>query len=171
MFRQSTPVVILASSAALAGLRSIINNAAAPGLPLEQALAEIRHETAERLAAANLALDWRVTDGGASAELPATVVHALRSILRETVSNTLRHAQARRMSVLVEPHDATLAFTIADDGVGLPAVQSASPARSGNGLGNIRARLAALGGTLEIADNHPGLRLVMRLPIRDSRRD
>lgn len=152
----------------LADIRSIINNAAAPGLPLEQALAEIRHETAERLAAANLDLDWRVTDGDASAELPATVVHALRSILRETVSNTLRHAQARRMSILVEPHDATLAFTIADDGVGLPAVQSASSAsttRSGNGLGNIRARLAALGGTLEIADNHPGLRLVMRLPL------
>lgn len=149
----------------LSDLRSIINNAAAPGLPLEQALAEIRHETAERLAAANLDLDWRVIDGDASAELPATVVHALRSILRETVSNTLRHAQARRVSILVEPTATTLAFTIADDGVGLPAERPASAARSGNGLGNIRARLAALGGTLEIADNHPGLRFVMRLPL------
>ncbi len=150
----------------LADLRSIINNAAAPGLPLEQALAEIRHETAERLAAADLALDWRVAAGDTGSELPATVVHALRSILRETVSNTLRHARARRMSIHVEPSAGSLVFTVADDGVGLPAERPASAARSGNGLGNIRARLAALGGTLEIADTHPGLRLTLRLTLR-----
>lgn len=145
----------------ISDLRSIINNASAPDLPLEQALAEIRHETAERLDVAGLTLDWRVAAETGGHELPATVVHALRSILREAVSNTLRHARARRMAMLIESSAGSLAFTIADDGVGLPPERPAS----GNGLGNIRSRLAALGGTLEIGDNQPGLRLIMRVPL------
>lgn len=137
----------------LSDLRGIINNAAAPGQTLEEVLAELRYETAERLELAGVALEWSVEDGIA-APVSAQGVHALRSVLREAVSNVLKHAGASRLSVEVARRDGRVWFTVTDDGRGLP-----EPLVPGNGLGNIRARVAELGGTVEIVNARPGLRV------------
>jgi signal transduction histidine kinase len=112
------------------------------------------------LALAGVTLDWRVEEGDAGTTLSAAAVHALRSILREAVSNTLKHAGATAMSVLVAQRDGRVWFTITDNGRGLPETLVA-----GNGLGNIRARAEALQGSVEIANAQPGLRLHLGIPV------
>lgn len=145
----------------LTDLRGIINNAAAAGGTLEEALAELRYETSERLSLAGLSLDWRVENGGEDAALPSQTVHALRSILRETVSNTLRHSGATAMTVEVARKEGRVEFAVTDNGRGLPPRFAA-----GNGLGNIRARAGELGGKVEIANANPGLRMKITVPLR-----
>lgn len=146
----------------LGDLRNIINNAARDDLSLEETLADLRLETAERLAAAGLALDWEL--GGGEMPTPSPdVVHALRSILREAVSNAIRHAGASRVGIAIACRNGRLFLAITDDGNGIAPGEALS---SGNGLANIRTRLAAFGGSLSIANSHPGLHLTAEFPCR-----
>lgn len=146
----------------LSDLRGIINDAANPNLSLEEALAELRYETAERLAAAGLELEWRVETGGAPSPFSAQVVHALRPLVREAVSNIVKHARARRVEVTVAPRPDGLSVAVEDDGTGFDF----AAIKAGNGLANMRARVAALGGEIvwQPARGGAGVRVGLQLP-------
>jgi signal transduction histidine kinase len=72
-------------------------------------------------------------------------IHLL-AVLREALSNVVRHAGASEVTVAVEVTDVELIATIVDDGVGAGAGERPG----GEGLGNLRHRADALGGTLEL---------------------
>jgi signal transduction histidine kinase len=144
----------------LQDLRGIINDSAAEAATWPEALADLRQETAERLHAAGLDLDWQV-DESLSFPLDAPTLHTLRSILREAVSNTLRHADATAMHIRVTERDGKLALDIRDDGKGLEE----GPPEGGNGLANMRARVEALSGRFAIMGDGPGLRLGIVIPL------
>ena len=72
----------------------------------------------------------------------ADVVH----IAREALSNVAQHAEARRCGVRVFASDGRVTLEVTDDGVGLGNPVSGS----GQGLSNIRARAASLGGQIQI---------------------
>ena len=74
---------------------------------------------------------------------PATA-HALFRCVQEAVTNTVRHAQASRMTIDIAHDGGQVALRIADDGRG-------SVAPEGNGLRGMRERVAEQGGTLQIA--------------------
>lgn len=146
--------------ATLADLRELINQPAAGPVALDEALAELRVESAERLESAGIHLDWEIHDACRDA-LPPDAAHALRSVVREAVANAVRHSGARKARIRVDRSDGALSLEIADDGCGLD-LSSTSP---GNGLANMHARLAALGGTLSFSPhNGGGTRLLARFP-------
>jgi signal transduction histidine kinase len=75
----------------------------------------------------------------------------------------VRYGRARRIT-LRAAHDAgALALAIADDGAGFAVAQAGS---GGHGLANMRARAAAIGGTLEV-ESAPGkgTRVLLTLPV------
>ena len=148
----------------ISDLRDIVNNAARGGKSIEELLADMKVEALERLAAANIRLDWQdaCEDGGVT--LAPNVAHSLRSVLRELVSNTIRHSGARTMRVRFETRDGMVRLDLRDDGRGL----SAGARGGGNGLSNIEARLMALKGTLVFADAGPGLEVRARFPLYGS---
>lgn len=143
----------------LEDLRAVINDSPAEALTLDEAFAELRVESAERLAAAGIGLRWE-GDGCDRTVLDPSTVHALRSILREAVSNVIRHSGARQTSVEVACRQGSLQVRIEDDGDGCRE----SDDSSGRGLSNMRARLARLGGSLEIAHPDRGTRLSIHIP-------
>jgi signal transduction histidine kinase len=67
-------------------------------------------------------------------------------VVRETLANTARHAQARWVKVVLQYNENTLDLTISDDGVGMETLQVSK----GYGLRNIRERVRLLDGTLRI---------------------
>ena len=90
---------------------------------------------------------------------PLSVVEApladhAEAVVREAVSNAVRHAHARTLTVTVRVED-ELTCEIADDGCGMPRDVNAS------GLKNLRSRAEDLGGTLQITDA-PGGGTVVR---------
>lgn len=77
-------------------------------------------------------------------------VHALQ-IIRECVSNALRHGEARHVAIHLHQDGRTPVLRIHDDGRGFdPAT-----ARRGSGLANLAARAADVGAHLQI-DSAPG---------------
>jgi signal transduction histidine kinase len=84
--------------------------------------------------------------------LPAAVEVAALRIVDEAITNVVRHANARSMTVTLEIHNGTLSITVADDGVGF------DPSRIDPGIGllSMRERARELGGTWSIAPGAGG---------------
>lgn len=147
----------------LTDLRDIINNAAHPGLTFEETLADLRAETDERLCAENITLNWAVKTGEAPGITPQTA-HAIRSIVREAVSNVIRHAGATDVGVEIAWTNNVISLVVNDNGRGID-LDKLIP---GNGLTNLRTRVTALGGSLGYSDNNPGMNITAQFPINQS---
>ena len=88
------------------------------------------------------------------------IAEALFRVAQEALTNVARHAQAKNVSLRLEPRDDGLALQVMDDGVGLPTVES-----DGIGLVGARERVERLGGYLDV-ESRPegGVCLTMWLP-------
>ncbi|AQZ63125.1 histidine kinase [[Actinomadura] parvosata subsp. kistnae] len=84
----------------------------------------------------------------------------LLAVLREALSNVVRHSHATRAEVSIEVADRRLTLTITDNGVG------AGEGGRRSGLRNIEERAARLGGTAELdAPQQGGTRLRWQVPL------
>jgi len=92
-------------------------------------------------------------DEEAVALIPPQHIAEIMNILREAVSNSLRHGRARHVILRAGRSDLQVALAVQDDGTGFAA--TAPRAATGHGLANMQARAAALGGTLQI-ESAPG---------------
>ncbi|MGO4777552.1 sensor histidine kinase, partial [Lysobacter sp. 2RAB21] len=109
------------------------------------------------LAAARLALlggEISLDHKLAPVDIPLNVEAVLALALRESVTNVLRHARARRVDVeLTQDARGGIVLLIADDGRG-------GVSGEGHGLTGMRERLRSVGGMLEIeSPNGAGTRL------------
>jgi len=142
------------------------------------ALSEVRaaingmHEQSLDEALAHAELSLRAADVETEIEResgcePAPRVGAMLAlVLREAVTNILRHAGARHCRIRLASEAAALRLEIADDGRG-----GIRP--EGNGMVGIRARVESLGGSLEIGPGPgagPGAGLIIRVPMEGERR-
>ena len=82
---------------------------------------------------------------------------ALYRVTQEALTNVLRHAQARRVSVLLERRPDLVSLIVEDDGAGFDAaaVFQAARRRGKLGLLGMQERVALAGGTIEI-ESTPG---------------
>ncbi len=74
------------------------------------------------------------------------------AVLRESLSNVIRHAAATAVEVTVTADGTELVLVVADNGVGL---DPDAPPPSGFGLRNMGARAATLHGTCSVRPNEP----------------
>ncbi|WJK44091.1 GAF domain-containing sensor histidine kinase [Solwaraspora sp. WMMA2056] len=100
--------------------------------------------------------------GPVDSAVPDPVRPDLLAVLREALSNVVRHARASRVLVQVRVLDGHVELTVADDGVGV------DPAAARGGLVNMRQRAEQHGGTFTIATADPrGTLLTWTVPLRD----
>ena len=84
-------------------------------------------------------------------------------MIREGVTNVIRHSGGHQCEIDVHHRKGQASAEVRDDGNGSPAVQLPS---GGNGLGGLRERIAAVGGTMEAGSRRGGgYRLVARIPV------
>ena len=83
----------------------------------------------------------------ADERLPAEVETALYRIVQESLTNVVKHARARRVSILLARKNGAVKAVVEDDGRG--STRPSSPT-DGFGLVGMRERLALLGGRLEV---------------------
>lgn len=86
---------------------------------------------------------------------------------RELVENTVRHARARSVTVLVRRHEpSSVELLVRDDGRGMQlAGRADGTVGSGLGLGLLRDRVRGAGGTLTLTSNaHDGTEVTIRVP-------
>jgi len=87
--------------------------------------------------------------------LPPEVETTVYRIIQEALTNVARHAQASRVSVLLEHRDHKTLVIVEDNGIGLDSAAAAKGSRAHLGLYGIRERAELLGGKLVI-ESEPG---------------
>jgi signal transduction histidine kinase len=123
------------------------------GAPLDASIAQAADDVARR-GGARVELDL-----AADVDAEDSVHDALARIVREAITNAIRHGGAREVVVRMVANDG-VHLTIEDDGRGLPA-----DVPQGFGLRSMRERVDALGGTLAISPGPTrGVRVEVRLP-------
>lgn len=101
-------------------------------------------------------------DGPIDSAVPEPVRPDLTAVLREALSNAVRHAEASRVAVAVRVDAGRVTVTVTDDGVGC------DPAAARGGLVNLRERAERHGGEFEVRRVEPhGTRLCWSVPLRD----
>jgi signal transduction histidine kinase len=107
-----------------------------------------------------VAVDFEARAG--DERLPAEVETAIYRIVQESLTNVVKHAHARNVSVLVTRKDGALIAVVEDDGRGFDATGSGD----GFGLEGMRERVAILDGRLAIESGEAGTTLVAEVPLR-----
>ena len=112
------------------------------------------------------------SDGGPQIELevlaehaPANVANCFAAVLREALSNAMRHACAQTVTVRCMEHPSFYQLIVTDDGTGGTQASSRGAAE-GMGLGSMRERVEALGGTFTAGPraSSPGWRVFATIP-------
>ncbi len=114
-----------------------------------------------------LGIDARLDAAGEMEQLPAEVTTATFRIVQESLTNVIRHANARRVRVQLQRTSDELIVTVEDDGVGLPDERFYNPdGRQALGILGMQERADALGGRLEVARRQSGgTSVTLRLPV------
>ena len=135
------------SREALADVRNTIRGYRAQSLETEFSNAKATLETA----------GVRVTAEAANIGLSPAQESVVALVVREAVTNVVRHAHARNCNLRLSPMDGNCRLEIEDDGRG-------GPVDEGNGLRGMRERIEALGGTLQ-RDSSAGTKLTIQFPL------
>jgi signal transduction histidine kinase len=94
--------------------------------------------------------------------LPPDMRHNIFLIVKEALTNTLKHAKAREVQVQARASDNQLEVIVKDDGKGFDPAVLVEGRR--NGLGNMRRRAESIHGTLEV-QSAPGSGTTIRLSV------
>ena len=164
VYRAESPVQADLARAILQDLRDVVTRSRGTPGTLADVLADIRAEAVQRLAAVGIGLDW-----DASGDVPDPLLdtgHALHlhRIVREAISNTIRHAHARHLRIRVRARDGELLLELTDDGSGV-----SSEVSLGSGMRNMRTRAQELDGRIDwVAGTEGGAKVLLRMPLESS---
>lgn len=146
---------------AMADIRAIISGLSGDERTLDSLMADLRHETQNRLNAGGITLDWPLNaepmDG--AGQVGANHRHII-SVVRETITNVLRHANATMVTVAVEVAQGQFSIAVHDNGIGLKPDHP-----YGNGLGNAARRMSEMGGTYAITGTQNGTSVHITIPL------
>lgn len=106
-------------------------------------------------------------DGPIDSVVPPVVADHVLAVVRESLTNTAKHAEATRAEVRLRVADQQLVLQVADDGVGIAADPSTDE-HHGHGLRNLAKRADQLGGRLELHSTpDEGTTIVWSVPLTD----
>ncbi|MBU3653256.1 MAG: hypothetical protein FGM44_09245, partial [Limnohabitans sp.] len=133
---------------------------------LETLVADVRHRLEGRMAAVGLQTHWDIDVQEMPMMDPSHALQLMR-ILQESITNVIRHAQARQLNVSLrwQGQERVLWLRVQDDGMGMPA----QALRTGRGLANMARRAVALGGELDIRAANPGTVVALQLRVPSAR--
>lgn len=101
--------------------------------------------------------------------LADTTAQTILAIVRELVSNAIRHGGAEKIRVAGATENGQILFSVSDDGCGFDPRHTPGPIDGHFGLEGIRERLRRLGGEFSLERQDPaGMRAVVRLPLQQA---
>ncbi|MBS0448952.1 MAG: sensor histidine kinase [Proteobacteria bacterium] len=148
---------------ALEEMRLSVRGLTGKPVRLADALADWRAETVLRLSQANIEADWRSPPEEVEQLLPARGFVQTTRILREAVSNIIKHSGATHCKVRCAIGDRTFGLTVQDNGRGIPMELDGKLDR-GHGMSSMKHRAKQMQGQC-LVESGPGYGTVIRLTL------
>jgi signal transduction histidine kinase len=132
--------------------------------PPSHGLAAVLESIVRRLRPASPATIELLCDAATARRLDAVQAMQLAAVAREALSNRLRHARARRITVRLASEGTVAVLEVRDNGAGFDPATSAG---KGIGMASLRRRAESLGGRIEVASAPgAGTTITVRTPMR-----
>ena len=148
---------------ALEDMRLSVKGLIGKPMRLADALADWRAETVARLGQSNVEVDWLSPIEETEHLLPSRGFVQTTRIVRESVSNIIKHSGATRCSVRCRVSDGYFAMTIQDNGNGIPMELDGKLDR-GLGMSNMKRRAKQMRGQC-LVQSGPGYGTVIALTV------
>ncbi len=148
---------------ALEEMRLSVRGLTGKPVQLADALADWRAEVVLRLGQANIEVDWRNPTDDLQHKLSARVLVQTTRILREAVSNIIKHSGASQCKVRTSVDGAHFGLLVQDNGNGIPMELDGKLDR-GHGMSSMKHRAKQLSGQC-LVESGPGYGTVIRLTI------
>jgi len=148
---------------ALEEMRLSVRGLTGKPMRLADALADWRAETVLRLSQANIEADWRGPTEETEQLLPARSFVQTTRILREAVSNIIKHSGASHCKVRCAISDRQFGLTVQDNGKGIPMELDGKLDR-GHGMASMKHRAKQMQGQC-LMESGPGYGTVIRLTL------
>ncbi len=97
---------------------------------------------------------------GAAKKISRPVQQLCFQVVREALSNVIRHARAKSVQITIDSTDAAARVSVSDDGCGI----GADIKGEGTGLAGARERLELMGGSLTVESRAGGTTVVAEIP-------
>ncbi|WP_420099348.1 sensor histidine kinase [Corynebacterium sp.] len=123
-----------------------------PVEPVEDALRRVVDDVVATQRALGDGLDIELTVGDEVEEhvLSAAVQDALVHVVKESLTNVVKHADARVVHVRLAVEDGVLVLDVDDDGRGIDLAEVTRPSGDGYGLTGMRLRVSEVGGDFDV---------------------
>jgi signal transduction histidine kinase len=148
---------------ALEEMRLSVRGLTGKPMQLNDALADWRAETVARLGQANIEIDWRSPADEVEQTLPARSFVQTTRILREAVSNIIKHSGATHCKVRCAMHEGEFGLVVQDNGRGIPMELDGKLDR-GHGMTSMKHRAKQMQGQC-LVESAPGYGTVIRLTL------
>jgi signal transduction histidine kinase len=148
---------------ALEEMRLSVRGLTGRPMRLADALADWRAETVSRLGQANIEADWRGPTEEIEQLLPARGFVQTTRILREAVSNIIKHSGASHCKVRCAISERQFGLTVQDNGKGIPMELDGKLDR-GHGMSSMKHRAKQMQGQC-LVESGPGYGTVIRLTL------
>lgn len=146
----------------LQDLRDVVSRSRGEPGTLQDTLADIHEECRQRLEALDVALEWQADDDLPDPELDHGEALHLHRIVREAMTNALRHARPARIRVRAMRGQGELLLDITDEG-GFAASASGT---GGRGTEGMQARAEELQGSIRwTPGTMGGTKVILRMPL------
>lgn len=96
--------------------------------------------------------------------LPPDIRHNMFLIVKEALTNSMKHSSAGEVLVMAKANASTLEFIVQDDGKGFNPPQNFATYKKRNGLGNMLHRAETIGGKIDF-ESAPGKGTRVRLSV------
>lgn len=143
---------------AIGDLRDLLKDMEGESLSLEAAVLQWREEAARRCQDHGVQLDWQAHP--VDAQLDASSFGELTRILREAVTNALKHSHTSALAVSLNGEDGQLTLVVENDGLAPD-----SPPGTNRGLDIMASRARKLGGVCRYDSADGRWRVVLEVPI------
>lgn len=162
IYQAESPLQADLARAILQDLRDTVTRSRGTPGTLGDVLSGIRSEATQRLGAVDIGLAWDEADDLPDPSLDSGRALHLYRIVREAISNVIRHAQAKRLRVRVRAARGELRLELTDDGSG--AAVGSPP--GGSGMRNMRERAGELEGRIDwTPGTEGGTKVLLSMPL------
>lgn len=148
---------------ALEEMRLSVRGLTGKPLPVADALADWRAETVSRLGQAGVEVDWRSPAEDVTQQLSARAFVQTTRILREAVSNVIKHSGASQCKVRCTLGPQDFVLVVQDNGRGIPMELDGKLDR-GHGMASMKHRAKQMQGQC-LVESGPGYGTVIRLTL------
>lgn len=149
-------------------VREMISDMRPPLVEPEASLADyLKHEIEIHQQRGGPQVTPQLQESDRLAKLSQAEILALARIAQESLFNIRKHARASHVHLSLKVEGEEICLTLADDGKGFDPAEAATQStdKGGAGLANLRRRVEAIGGSLEITPGASGgTQLIVRVP-------